>query len=317
MGGTEWINIEELVPPGSSHVQPELPLGSFEDNNGSSSVAPDSSPSCQLPSLQIWPGQYDFGISVPLGNRDKNKWCFSSVQKKLYLLNNIAVPINVRVLQWFDGFMTITPVFKESRNRVDPVTPCYNCKEKVKNSGSGPPDHIVMVEGQECQYKEINGRCVVSVPLQPPPLGEVDSTLLVKLTCLTSCVGGPNRRQFCLVITLHDNSGNVVGRQVLDLKCCKCPSRDMVNEDKALVKHQPNLLQQVQSLKRSAPVATTGEKKKRFNIKLEPGTETRYCNVSVPVEYVGKVKAYINSLIAESYIRRNQPNLLLYSEDEI
>ncbi|MPC31483.1 hypothetical protein E2C01_024773 [Portunus trituberculatus] len=37
----------------------------------------------------------------------------------------------------------------------------------------------------------------------------------------------------------------------------------------------------------------------------------------VPVEYVGKVKAYVNSLIAEDYIRRNQPNILLYSEDEL
>ncbi|KAG0714260.1 hypothetical protein GWK47_014477 [Chionoecetes opilio] len=36
----------------------------------------------------------------------------------------------------------------------------------------------------------------------------------------------------------------------------------------------------------------------------------------VPVEYVSKVKGYVNSLIAAEYMRRNQPCLFLFSEDE-
>ena len=50
---------------------------------------------------------------------------------------------------------------------------------------------------------------------------------------------------------------------------------------------------------------------KKFNV---------WCDLAwfqVPVEYVSKVKAFINGLIAEEYIRRNQPSLLLYSEDEL
>lgn len=65
-------------------------------------------------------------------------------------------------------------------------------------------DHLVMVEGPECDYKVVNERYVVSVPLHPPPPGDSASTLLLRLICLTSCIGGPNRRPFCLVFTLHD-----------------------------------------------------------------------------------------------------------------
>uniref|UniRef100_A0A0P4WEW8 p53 DNA-binding domain-containing protein n=1 Tax=Scylla olivacea TaxID=85551 RepID=A0A0P4WEW8_SCYOL len=321
-----WQNLEDVTldttTQGTQVLQCDTPVGPC-DGNSHTSFIPDSSPNSHVPSLQSWPGQYEFKISLPIGNKDRNKWCYSMLQNKVYLCPLIAVPIHVKLLQWFDASITITPVFKESRHRVEAVMPCFNCKNKVN---SDVADHLVMVEGQECMYKQVNERYVVSVPLHPPPPGEVTSTLLVKLSCLQSCIGGPNRRPFCLVFTLHDSSGNVVGRQVLDLKCCRCPSRDMLNEDKAEQKRQRpsqpindfHQLDRVQALKRSAaPVATTGEKKKRFNIKMEPGTENRYRSVTVPVEFVGKVKTYINSLIAEDYIRRNQPNILLFSEDEL
>nr|AZM65484.1 P53 protein [Portunus trituberculatus] len=322
-----WLKLDydvtlDTTTQGNQLLQCDTPVVP-SDANSHTSVMPDSSPNSHVPSLKNWPGEHDFKISLPTGNKDRNKWCYSMMQNKLYLCPLIAVPIHVKLKQWFHASITITPVFKESRHRVDAVMPCFNCKSKVNDDVA---DHLVMIEGQECEYKQVNERYVVSVPLHHPPPGEITSTLLVKLSCLQSCIGGPNRRPFCLVFTLHDSSGTVVGRQVLDLKCCRCPSRDMLNEDKAEEKRQRpaqpnsdlNQLDRVQGLKRSAvPVATTGDKKKRFNIKMEPGTENRYKSVIVPVEYVGKVKAYVNSLIAEDYIRRDQPNILLYSEDEL
>lgn len=320
-----WLKLEELdtTTQGFPVLQCDTPLAPSEGNSHTSLV-PDSSPNSQVPSLQNWPGQYDFKISLPIGNKDRNKWCYSMLQNKLYLCPLIAVPIHVKVLQWLDASITITPVFKESRHRVETVMPCFNCKNKVSDDVA---DHLVMVEGQECVYKQVNERYVVSVPLHRPPPGEITSTLLVKLSCLQSCIGGPNRRPFCLVFTLHDGSGSVVGRQVLDLKCCRCPSRDMLNEDKAEQKRQrpaqPNnnfsQLDCVQALKRAAaPVATTGDKKRRFNIKMEPGTDKNHEYIKVPSgEIASKMKAHLNLLLAEAYVRENHPNILPYSEDDL
>lgn len=64
-------------------------------------------------------------------------------------------------------------------------------------------EHIIQIESDSCQYMVVNERYFVGTPLHPPPPGEVASTLLVKVMCLTSCVGGPNRRPFSLVFTLR------------------------------------------------------------------------------------------------------------------
>ncbi|XP_050728670.1 cellular tumor antigen p53-like isoform X2 [Eriocheir sinensis] len=317
-----WSQVETIQSETdslSSLLNHEAPVA-IVDGSSSISYLPDSTPTQVVPSLQAWPGQYDFQISLPIENKDRNKWCFSTEQNKLYLCPHVAVPINIQLLQFIDASITITPVFRDSRHRVQPVVPCFNCKSKINNDTK---DHLVMVEGQECDYKMVNDRFVVSVPLHPPPPGEAASTLLLLLNCLTSCVGGPNRRPFCLVFTLHDNTGAVIGRQILDLKCCKCPSRDLLNEDRAAIRNREHALHshppgdRSQALKRSAPVTTTGDKKRRFNIKLEPGTEQRYRTLPVPIEYVPQVKRYINCLISEAYMRRNMPKMLLFSEDEI
>lgn len=82
-------------------------------------------------------------------------------------------------------------------------------------TGPALSEHIVQVESDNCQYMLVNDRYLVSTPLHPPPPGEVASTLLLKLMCLTSCVGGPNRRPFCLVFTLRCKWVNRRGCNVL------------------------------------------------------------------------------------------------------
>ncbi|KAG0706007.1 hypothetical protein GWK47_024417 [Chionoecetes opilio] len=52
--------------------QPQAPAGP-RDGSVSTSFIPDSPPNSQVPSIQNWPGQYDFQISVPVGNKDRNK----------------------------------------------------------------------------------------------------------------------------------------------------------------------------------------------------------------------------------------------------
>lgn len=58
---------------------------------------------------------------------------------------------------------------------------------------------------------------------------------------------------FCPCISFHNvnlysnvlfySTGAVIGRQILDLKCCKCPSRDLLNEDKTALRNREHALQ--------------------------------------------------------------------------
>lgn len=283
-----------------------------------SSLLPDTT-SRVVPSLQPWPGKYLFSISLPVDNRDRNKWCYSQELKKLYVCPSVAVPLNITLSKWIDASITITPVFHQSQYRMDPVSRCYNCKN-FNNCDPQLVDHIVQVDGEGCSYEVVQERPIVIVPVQPPPPGERSSILLLKLTCLTSCVGGPNRRPFCLVLTLRCNvTGMEIGRQILDVKCCKCPSRDMTNDAKGVGANANKTKldeRQVTKIRKLSSQIHVGQKRKKPKVKSEPGTETRYVNIAVPVEFELQVKSYVNGLIAEQILRRNQPSLLLYPEDD-
>ncbi|XP_071489503.1 tumor protein 63-like [Diadema antillarum] len=65
-----------------------------------------------------------------------------------------------------------------------------------------------------------------------PQVGTEYSKYLFTFKCFTSCVGGLNRRKIQLVSTLDNKSGNILGRQVLDVRVCACPGR-IGNEEKA------------------------------------------------------------------------------------
>ncbi|KAK3881400.1 hypothetical protein Pcinc_014175 [Petrolisthes cinctipes] len=323
--GLPWGQIEAernpTVQSGPEHVILQAPAPQQQEC-GQSILAPDNSSAFlnnYPPSLQPWNGQFGFmALTLPTDNKDRNKWCYSQVRQKLYVCPNVAVPVNVMLTDWnCNASIYITPVYKDSRYRIEPVRRCYNCKIGQSQVHA---EHIVQVEGEGCQYMFVNDRYFVSTPLHPPPPGDVTSTLLVKLMCLTSCVGGPNRRPFCLVFTLRCNlTGNEIGRQVLDVKCCKCPSRDLLHEEKTSTgQHgksaaESEKLSQVQTL---ASTISVGQKRKKptSNIKLEPATGNRYENVPVPVEFVSKVKAYVNALVGEQNLKQNHRAMLPFPD---
>lgn len=316
------IDMEDELAQSSNSGVPIISTSTFMAimEESSSSLMPDST-SRTVPSLQPWAGKYNFAISVPTDNKDRNKWCYNKDLKKLYVCPNVAVPVSVKMSKWIDASITITPVFQQSQHRMEPVSRCYNCKN-IKNCDAELGDYVVQVEGEGCEYEIILERHVVKVPLQHPPPGEVASTLLVKLMCLTSCVGGPNRRPFCLVLTLRCSiTGVEIGRQILDVKCCKCPSRDMTNDAKGSTPNANNNTQttddgKLTKIRKLSSQIQVDQRRKRTKIKPEPGSESRYVNVAVPVEFELQVKSYVNGLIAEQILRRNHPNLLLYPDDD-
>ncbi len=70
--GYMLIQIQGETGSLSSLLNPEASMG-IVDGSSSISYIPDSTPTQVVPSLQAWPGQYDFQISLPVENKDRNK----------------------------------------------------------------------------------------------------------------------------------------------------------------------------------------------------------------------------------------------------
>lgn len=58
------------------------------------------------------------------------------------------------------------------------------------------------------------------------------TTLLLRYMCLSSCVGGINRRPFNTVFTLETMCGQILGRSVAETRVCSCPGRDRDCEER-------------------------------------------------------------------------------------
>merc|ERR1711990_1372794 len=76
------------------------------------------------------------------------------------------------------------------------------------------------------------GRQSVSVPFGAPAVGTQRSTVLYRYMCNSSCAGGMNRRPIQTVFTLETPTGEVIGRQVVEVRICACPGRDSKVEER-------------------------------------------------------------------------------------
>ncbi|XP_068230543.1 uncharacterized protein [Palaemon carinicauda] len=336
--GTPWDLSEEMTADvigtgliGDSSLPPVLPPVLPQP-----AFIPDG-----VPSLKPWSGQFNFTVSMLTDNKDRNKWCYSPILNKLFVVQNLTVPLDISVNPLVEGTVTITPVFKQSQHMKKPVHRCYNCKTMTDGGGEDKINHIVQLESTPCQYRILpDERAIVTAPLPLPSPGENRSTILIKIMCLTSCVGGPNRRPFCLVLTLHcSNTGRLIGRQVLDVKCCACPHRDMGREEDLAVKNRNNVSNNTintqnhgegnqnldertgQRIRKLASQIQVGKKRKRTRtIELEiisrpePVLQPGFVNIAVPVEFEEDVKKFVNGLLATMHLRRDRPDLLLYPE---
>ena len=280
--------------------------------------------------LESYSGLKNFKVEVlnedNVQAKSERKWQYSKEMKKIFTCPNTSFPINISITPWcHNASVTITPVYKNSEDLHKPVHRCYNCKMNDHYSiNQQQIEHIIRVEGTGAEYNHdpVTNRYSVSFPLSYPQLGSDSSLVLVKSMCLTSCVGGPNRRPFVLLFTLKVDD-ILVGKQVIDLKCSKCPKRDMIKDREKLNNStnstsvsSPNLVNLSNSIDSfmqhlqppAAPVNILS------SVQSLPKNEVKYTKIQVPREFLEEVKEYTNYLVAKKHTRSNNSDMFLYPE---
>ncbi|KAL7632931.1 UNVERIFIED_CONTAM: hypothetical protein RMT77_016758 [Armadillidium vulgare] len=282
-------------------------------------------PSNPLLVLSILPltGPYNFRINIPEPNLlgVKPQWCYSKMLNRMYVAKNVAFPLNIMLDKYPPrAHLNICPVYNKSSNRMAPVHRCPNCRLSDPNQENCL--HVIQVEGSSAYYYEQEERYMVSVPLGTPAPGDSLVNLFLKVCCNTSCIGGPNRRTFSILISLKLGD-NEYGRQVIDVKCCEGPTRDMNRDEKNQMKEtilQPVHQNTNENMEKFREVASEVAKSRSSNtpnrkrkVSNEPDFEQHKKEslememVMIPKIYVKRVKKYINSIYVKDQLRKRNP----------
>lgn len=248
-------------------------VGTPESSPKMRKVGETLSPTSAHPSTEQWEGDYGFKISfIKLTNNGKNKtWDFSERLNKLFIIMaksvNIAFSMNHSDTDGF--YVRALPIFALAGCLSDPVKRCPNHASPSDSSNQGFPseyrEHLVRVSHDGVIYDEdpVSKRLSVIVPLEKPQGGTTYTSYLYKFMCLSSDVGGINRKPIKLIFTLEQGIGNVVGRVIIDLKLCTCPKRDRQQDETRAVDETQKLMDAADGLARSNSVFTKPSGKKR------------------------------------------------------
>lgn len=195
-----------------------------------------------VPILTNMEGEYGFTVSIQDRERTTKSpmWLMSKITKKLYTNINKAVPFEINLKKRVINehfFIRAVPVFSSPQFLRTNVNRCPNHASPTDptNHDFPYPEHVVRADHPGARYDNTNGRLSVRVPLDilQDGSGSDYTPVLLRFMCLGSCVGGINRRPIAIILTLENGSGHVVGRKVVDVRVCACPTRDIRTDENA------------------------------------------------------------------------------------
>ncbi|XP_037805034.1 tumor protein 63-like [Penaeus monodon] len=195
-----------------------------------------------VPILTNMEGEYGFTVSIQDRERTTKSpmWLMSKITKKLYTNINKAVPFEINLKKRVINehfFIRAVPVFSSPQFLRTNVNRCPNHASPTDptNHDFPYPEHVVRADHPGARYDNTNGRLSVRVPLDilQDGSGSDYTPVLLRFMCLGSCVGGINRRPIAIILTLENGIGHIVGRKVVDVRVCACPTRDIRTDENA------------------------------------------------------------------------------------
>lgn len=278
------------------------------------------SATCSNPSLEHYPGQYDFqSIFTKLSESSKNRhWDYSPLLSKLYIDMNKWVQVEFHVGTSPQPGLTIRllPIFSDANYITQPVKRCPNHAELSDPTNENFPytKHLIRVAGDDITYQEdtTSGRLSVTFPVMAPAAGSERISKQIKFMCLGSDVGGINRRPVKVLFTLETGEGQVVGRNVFDVRMCSCPKRDKQQEEEKHLKQEDQARSIAKKFADSTVVMKKGEPE---TVNPPPGKKhlkiidnTKYLMIPVRFEDFKMLDDFAERLAVGREIQ-NSPNI--------
>ncbi|KAL0269887.1 UNVERIFIED_CONTAM: hypothetical protein PYX00_007472 [Menopon gallinae] len=238
------------------YCQAPLPSAdsTFVSNSNTTSTGP-------LPAREDYPGPFSFSVLLDGVESTKNKWTYSRLLNKLYIVWDKIIPVQFK---WIPSephlVVRALPVYTDAQDMKLAVRRCliHSSPTDASNEGFEHVKHVIRSDNPGVYYEENqeSERCSVVVPLGQLQPGTGTVTVTYKFMCKTTCVTGMMRRPITVLFTLERSNGEVVGRQKLNVKICSCPKRDM-QKDESLA----NEKKEEGRRKRPLPLMAGGSKK--------------------------------------------------------
>merc|ERR1712168_804563 len=218
------------------------PTSTVAVTTGSSDI-----PQTKIPGTTVYEGDYGFRISfAPQMKETKSaQWTFSLMLHKLFTRINAACPIRFQCAYKLPPSGTILralPIYMQPEHMCEAVVRCpvhaaspLDLDTPLQPQSLRPTSHLIRADHPHAEYVDSDpqyGRQSVSVPFEAPAVGTQWSTVLYRYMCNSSCAGGMNRRPIQTVFTLETPTGEVIGRQVVEVRICACPGRDSKVEER-------------------------------------------------------------------------------------
>ncbi|KAJ8021618.1 Tumor protein 63 [Holothuria leucospilota] len=312
---TEYMAQPQRYPSIDSGAPPSEHMSELTRSPGTNSVrspvpGPQNGAASQtLPSNTVWPGEFNFQISLEHCGENAEKsisWTYSSSLKKLYVDREKVCPINMKTdATPPEGTrIRVMPIFQKVSFMQD-IVKC--CPHHVGKEDEPDANHVVVCKDPGTIYEADpnTGRYSLTIPLLAPQAGNNFIQYLFMFKCFTSCVGGLNRRPIQLIFTL-ENNGEILGRQVLDTRICACPGRDRKSDERNKEKPKKGS-KRTKQITQTLEVTTLKKKpkldKEVFTIRVE-GRE-KY-EILLKIKEALDLKDHVSEETKEAYFKREE-----------
>jgi len=203
-------------------------------------------------------------LDFKLQNMVDSKIGFSTNLDKLFIQKNAALCFSLtydRTSPNAQYSLLSSVIFTDPKYKNIPVKVCLNHRDSSKGFLA---DHFLKVE---CAPKETryftapNDTKMLKIENLPniSESNRQETSLKLVFTDFSSCVGGVNRRNICVVFCLEekvDNKVQIVSTKVLNVKVCENAKRDMKSQENQKRLKMPKIVVESQSSERED---STGE----------------------------------------------------------
>ncbi|GLH02454.1 Cellular tumor antigen p53, partial [Gryllus bimaculatus] len=149
---------------------------------------------------------------------------------------NDKIPLRFKAKAVEPGLLVrILPIFLTQDSFIEPIHRCPTHASNLEKSNKDfmHVNHVIRCYHPGAMYQKDSSsqRLSVIVPAEPPQPGSDWFTIMCSFMCKSSCNLGMNCRSTALIFTLERETGEVVGRKLLNIHICSCPRRDMTKEE--------------------------------------------------------------------------------------